>query len=131
MCTDIDGTLLDSRRELSMQTIEAIKRIKDDIPVVLASSRMPSAMRHLQQELNILQHPLICYNGGYVLRYDAGDDIDAIYSTKISLSVCADILRLTQGTSVHVSLYVDDAWYAPRIDRWWLRWWRGSGESGH
>jgi Cof subfamily protein (haloacid dehalogenase superfamily) len=121
MCTDIDGTLLDSRRELSMQTIEAIRRIKDYVPVILASSRMPSAMRHLQKELNILEHPLICYNGGYVLRYDSGNNIDPIYSTRIPLSVCADILRRTQGTSVHVSLYVEDAWYAPRIDQWTTR----------
>jgi Cof subfamily protein (haloacid dehalogenase superfamily) len=121
MCTDIDGTLLDSRRELSVYTIEAIKRIKDYIPVILASSRMPSAMRHLQDELDILNHPLICYNGGYVLRYDSSNNVDVIHSSKIPLSICDEILQIAHRTSVHVSLYVDDAWYAPQVDQWTTR----------
>jgi Cof subfamily protein (haloacid dehalogenase superfamily) len=121
MCTDIDGTLLDSQRQLSPQTIQTIKRIKECMPIILASSRMPSAMRHLQQELDIVSHPLICYNGGYVVRYDATDNADVISSVKIPLSVCAQLLEITDKTSVHVSLYVDDEWYAPRIDQWTTR----------
>ena len=43
ICTDIDGTLLNKDRELSGKTIAAISKIKDRMPVILASSRMPSA----------------------------------------------------------------------------------------
>ena len=121
LCTDIDGTLLDSRRELSSQTVSAIGNIRKSIPIILASSRMPSAMRHLQKELNILQHPLICYNGGYVLQYDAYEKANILYSTTIPLDVCADILALAKKTSLHISLYVNDEWYAPRVDEWTTR----------
>lgn len=119
-CTDIDGTLLDNRRELSPATISAIGAIKDLMPVILASSRMPSAMRHLQQELGILQHPLICYNGGYVLKYHA-DIPTVLYSAVIDVSIVAEILNITATTSVHVSLYHEDQWYAPRYDEWTRR----------
>ena len=62
--SDIDGTLLNVQRELSQHTISEIKRIKDNLPVVLISSRMPSAMTHIQDELGIRNQPIICYNGG-------------------------------------------------------------------
>lgn len=117
VCTDIDGTLLDSRRELSPRTIATIARLKDTMPVILASSRMPSAMRHLQQELGITTHPLICYNGGYVLRQD-GPQPQVLDSVVIPVVICRGILALTTGTSLHVSLYEQDNWYAPGYDQW-------------
>lgn len=122
ICTDIDGTLLDSRRELSPRTIEVIRKISESIPVVLASSRMPSAMRHLQQALGILQYPLICYNGGYVVRYDEDGTLSEILSsTHISLEICAAILEVGKSSSVHISLYKDDQWFAPCMDEWGIR----------
>jgi Cof subfamily protein (haloacid dehalogenase superfamily) len=117
VCTDIDGTLLDSRRELSPRTISTIARIKDIMPVILASSRMPAAMRHLQQELGITTHPLICYNGGYVLRQDSPQP-QVLDSVVIPVTVCRAILDLTTGTTLHVSLYEQDNWYAPGYDQW-------------
>ena len=117
VCSDIDGTLLDSRRELSLKTIEAIKAIRDTMPVILASSRMPAAMRHLQRELLIENHPLICYNGGYVVRYNQASP-QVIHSTEIPIDVCNDIINITKETSLHVSLYREDQWYAPQMDEW-------------
>ena len=121
ICTDIDGTLLDSRRELSHNTIEVIRKLSPLMPVVLASSRMPSAMRHLQNELGILEHPLICYNGGYVLRYDSAGEADVLYSAYIPLAICEKILTLAKTTSVHISLYQQDQWFAPQVDEWTTR----------
>ena len=118
LCTDIDGTLLDGRRELSAYTIAVFGKISKAIPIVLASSRMPAAMRHLQNELGILQHPLICYNGAYVLQYDAYKNPRILYSTTIALHVCSAILDHVQDTALHVSLYVQDEWYAPAADEW-------------
>jgi Cof subfamily protein (haloacid dehalogenase superfamily) len=121
LCTDIDGTLLDSSRQLSRATIAAIKKLDKKIPVILASSRMPSAMRHLQQELNIMHHPMICFNGGFVIYYDADDKIHVLDSVFIPANVCAGIIDLTENTSIHSSLYFEDNWYAPQHDQWTLR----------
>lgn len=123
VCTDIDGTLLDSRRELSARTIRAVKRLTDaGIPFIFASSRMPGAMRHLQAQLGILGLPMICFNGGYVI-IDKGDSSSTVIldSVTIPLSICSIIGKLTQGTSIHVSLYTEDQWYAPAIDHWTQR----------
>ncbi len=118
ICADIDGTLLDKRRELSARTISAVKEVAARMPVILASSRMPSAMRHLQAELGILSHPLVCYNGGYVIHYNKNNEPTVFESITIPVDVCEGIVELTRNTSVHVSLYHADTWYAPRVDQW-------------
>jgi Cof subfamily protein (haloacid dehalogenase superfamily) len=119
ICTDIDGTLLDSQRQLSPRTISAIKNLNKKIKVILASSRMPSAMRHLQQELGITDHPMICYNGGYVIHYERDSEMPAVFtSVTIPADICASIYALSANTDIHTSLYYEDEWYAPAFDQW-------------
>ena len=114
--TDVDGTLLNRDRQLSARTIRAIRSIADRVTVVLASSRMPSAMRHLQAELGITDHPLICYNGGYVL---ASGLTERVYDDHaIPLDVCRSIVAGASRAPVHISLYQADNWYALRADKW-------------
>jgi Cof subfamily protein (haloacid dehalogenase superfamily) len=83
---------------------------------------MPKAMRHLQSELGILTHPLICYNGGYVIHHATPMGAPhVIDSVEIPHGICASILELVSSTSIHVSLYFEDDWYAPQADSWTLR----------
>lgn len=118
LCTDIDGTLLDSRRELSAKTIDVLQKVSRHIPVILASSRMPGAMTHLQRQLNIEDHPLICYNGGFAVHYINGSTPTVIDSITIPAETSSAILSLARGTSIHVSLYQGSDWYAPAFDYW-------------
>jgi Cof subfamily protein (haloacid dehalogenase superfamily) len=119
VCTDIDGTLLDARRELSDFTIETFRQLPKNIEVVLASSRMPSAMLHLQEQLGRTGSPMICYNGGYVLHYNNPERrAQVMFSTYIPAEVCERIIGLTEGTSIHTSLYFEDEWFAPQWDSW-------------
>jgi Cof subfamily protein (haloacid dehalogenase superfamily) len=122
ICTDIDGTLLNAERELSPTTLAVLRRAKDLVPLILASSRMPAAMRHLQAQLGILHCPLVCYNGGYVIHFPDGSDLPVVlHSTFIPLDACKAIYALAQGTEVHVSLYHADEWYVPAHDQWAAR----------
>lgn len=122
LCTDIDGTLLDKKRELSEETIRIISKLQERMPIILASSRMPSAMYHLQRQLGILHHPLICYNGGYVIHHVEGAlNSSILHTVQIPVGLCASILDLVKQTSVHASLYVDDLWFAPQMDEWTIR----------
>ncbi|KZS38270.1 haloacid dehalogenase [Aquimarina aggregata] len=111
--SDIDGTLLNSERELSEFTISEINRIKDTIPVVLISSRMPSAMRHLQEELQIKDQPLICYNGGLVLINQK-----IVHSTFIPTKIIEELRDFNKDKKVHLSLYHNDDWFVPEMDFW-------------
>lgn len=112
ICTDIDGTLLNKERELSEVTINEVQRISP-IPFVLISSRMPKAMRHLQQQFKNTATPLIAYNGGLVLHNGT-----ILHSTVIDNAVLSEIISMCSKTAIHLSLYYADEWYVPSIDYW-------------
>lgn len=111
--SDIDGTLLNSERELSELTISEIKRIKNTIPIVLISSRMPDAMNHLQEELDIKNQPMICYNGGLILV-----DQKPVHSTFISPDIIEELDTFNKDQKFHISLYHNNDWFVPKMDFW-------------
>jgi len=112
ICSDIDGTLLNKDRELSKNTIEEVQRVSP-IPLVLISSRMPSALRHLQIEFGNENAPLIAYNGGLVLNNNT-----ILHSTFIKNAVLAEIINQCTNTTIHLSLFHADEWYVPSMDYW-------------
>lgn len=114
ICSDIDGTLLNSERDLSPRLKSIIKQFPKEFPVILASSRMPDAMRHLLRDLGKLTEPLIAYNGGFVLD-KSGNVLDSV---EIQLSLVAKILEMTRKTEIHVSLYHGENWYESKEDYW-------------
>ncbi|MDO6802729.1 HAD family hydrolase [Wenyingzhuangia sp. 1_MG-2023] len=112
--TDIDGTLLNSEREVSEMLKEQVARITDQkIPFILISSRMPGAMTHLQKDLNIEGLPIICYNGGLILV--DGKIVDDI---SIAPTILEDIAELNTAGKFHISLYNNNDWYVPDMDFW-------------
>ncbi|GLB48939.1 HAD family hydrolase [Neptunitalea lumnitzerae] len=114
--SDIDGTLLNADRDLSEATISEINAIKNNVPVILVSARMPKQMRHLQAKLAILEEPIIAYNGALVLVDDK-----PIHSVEVPLEVIKYIVDYNNNNpkgKFHVSLYNNDEWYAPEYDYW-------------
>ena len=121
VCSDIDGTLLNKERVLSPRTIQAIKGLHSDIEVVLASSRMPKAMRHLQQDLDILGSPLICYNGSYVIAQDADGREIELHNAPIPVAVARTAAEFGRAKGLHVGMYRADEWHVPANDYWTQR----------
>jgi Cof subfamily protein (haloacid dehalogenase superfamily) len=120
ICTDIDGTLLDKNRQISPRTLEAFAALPENFPIILASSRMPAAMAHLLEDLKRVDNPLVCYNGGYVVR-SLKNNYQQVHSSHISVDLCDKIMELAGQTEVHVSLYSGDDWYAPTKDKWTIK----------
>lgn len=117
ICTDIDGTLLNSNRDLSPRLKAIVRNIPDSIPLILASSRMPDAMRHLQEDLGRIAEPLICYNGGFVIDSE-GQVLDSV---EIPFSIVQSIYTLCQGEEIHLSLYRGENWFEEKEDFWSTR----------
>lgn len=111
ICSDIDGTLLNDKRVLSEKTKQILPALK--IPIILASSRMPSAMTHLQSELNTDRQAMICYNGAYII-----DDGEVLHNTTITTDIAAFVYS---KAGMHVSLYAKDRWYVAQKDAWTIR----------
>ncbi len=117
--TDIDSTLLNKERQMTPAVKEQIKRISNmNIPVVLVSSRMPKAMKHLQDEAGI-SAPLICCNGSLIVEnYDEKGNIKIILSETIPADVVKSVYRGAKEAGVHIGLYRNDEWYVEALDYW-------------
>lgn len=114
--TDIDGTLLDKNRDVSELTISEINRIKDAIPIVLVSARMPKQMYYIQDKLGVKDQPLICYNGALVI---AGNNI--IHNLEIPNNLIEAIIYYNENISeekFHISLFNNNEWYVETYDYW-------------
>jgi Cof subfamily protein (haloacid dehalogenase superfamily) len=117
ICSDIDGTLLNSERSLSLNLISIVSSISPEIPFFLASARMPAAMRHLLQDLNRPKEPLIAYNGALVLDAD-GKELESI---TITITLVQEIVHTALPEGLHLSLFHGENWYTPEEDHWATR----------
>lgn len=115
ICTDIDGTLLNAERWLSEETINAFA--KANVPTILASSRMPSAMYYIQEGLKIVGSPLIAYNGGLII----GADNRILQSHTFDLSILEMVIDHQVRSSYNLSIYSNDDWFTTDEDQWTLR----------
>ena len=58
---DIDGTLVDSNMQISVNTKRLLKRVeKRGIPIVLCSARSPSGVELVEQTVG-LSSPIVCF----------------------------------------------------------------------
>lgn len=117
ICTDIDGTLLNKQRQVDDYTTKVFKQIDKNIQVILASSRMPKAMWHIQKSLDIEHMPLICYNGALILTSGKTFNTEkVIASVSIPADVITGIIELANLHHVHISLYQNNTWLASALD---------------
>lgn len=110
---DIDGTLLDKNRALSSKTKIVLEKVSKRAHVILISSRMPAAMRHLQLECGISSNPMVAYNGGLVLH-----ERKIFHHSGINFETFKTVLNLNRDLGLHLSLFHQDEWYAPKEDFW-------------
>lgn len=114
VCLDIDGTLLNSRHQITPRTKEVIGRIANEgkIAVILVSARMPQGILFLQKELDIRQ-PVICYGGALILDGDR-----TLHQVVMPASQVKEIYGLVKSRRIHMSLYREHVWYVEEMDGW-------------
>lgn len=105
--TDLDGTLLSQKKDISSYSEELLKRLQKKVPVVLVSARMPKSMKYIQHQINGREQPLICYNGALIIHQNS-----IISSKTISPEIAGNIYRNALSQQVKLGLYHQDNWYA-------------------
>lgn len=122
VCSDVDGTLLNAKRELGTEIIRSVKLLNTrQIPFVMVSARMPKAMRPLQIMLGS-HHPIVCYNGAYIeseLKVD-GRGVE-LFSNPIEIEPFLGLLSYMKGNGIHFGTYYKDEWFANQEDYWTRR----------
>lgn len=106
LCSDLDGTLLSTKSNVSDFTISEIDRIQEAMRVILVSARMPQSMTYLQEKLGIQSEPIICYNGALVL-----DGAMEIFSQVIDFKTVEEVYKLAESLNIKLGLYFNREWY--------------------
>ena len=105
---DMDGTLLDPASRLTERTINALRAAEDaGAGVVLASGRMPCALRYFIETLNITA-PLIAYNGALIA--DPRTE-ETLGSFPIDAALGREIAGACEEMDLHIQAYEGDAFW--------------------
>lgn len=106
LCSDLDGTLLTTKSDVSDFTIRQISKLKAKVKIVLVSARMPQSMTYVQERLGIANEPIICYNGALVLEGNT-----EILSKTIAFEVMEAVYQLATTLHIQLGLYHRREWY--------------------
>ena len=108
IAADMDGTLLDPASRLTERTVRALRAAGEaGAGVVLASGRMPCALRYFVNTLNITA-PLIAYNGALIA--DPRTE-KALASFPISAALGREIAGACEDLGLHIQAYEGDAFW--------------------
>ncbi|WP_286845033.1 MULTISPECIES: Cof-type HAD-IIB family hydrolase [unclassified Proteiniphilum] len=102
---DVDGTLVNSKKELSEQTLTALLKVQHmGLRIVLASGRPAYGLRHLIEKLELKKW------GGYILSYNGGQIIDVgndkvIFEKRIDPSMIPYLEKKAQKNGFGIFTY--------------------------
>ncbi len=111
--SDLDGTLLDPKGDLSQENSQTIKKtIASGVDFTVASARSPEEMLFIIKELAI-NCPLIAYNGGLLFTYQ-NEKFVPIESHTVPLEEVAFIAEeiTKKEPTLDISWYSKEKWYA-------------------
>ena len=112
---DLDGTLLDSNKEISPNTVSVISEIrKRGVTVALSTARPPRTTLPYYDQLG-LKGPMINYNGAFVWM---PREHKTLMHKPIPCSVAKGIIRWARQRhpEIRVSAEVEDKWYTDFYD---------------
>lgn len=108
LALDIDGTLLNSKKEITPKVKEAIEELRDkDIPVLIASGRPAMGIRHVAKELSMDE------KGGYILSFNGGKIIEyktkeVVYSKTIPMELNEEVYNYAKNLDASLLTYEND-----------------------
>lgn len=103
---DLDGTLLNSRGEVSVENKNAIKKAKEQgTEVVLASGRVSDSVLSFAKDVGADKY-FICGNGSMV--YDIQNK-KIIYENYINKNKILKLIKLCDENSIYYSIYSEEA----------------------
>lgn len=110
--SDVDGTLLDSGKNLTPRARQAVARVLDaGIAFTIVSARPPRGMKMLMDGLK-LPHPAAAFNGGILF----APDLSILEEHIIPEDAAHHVLDILDSCGVEVWLYSRRDWYVTHPD---------------
>ena len=114
--TDLDGTLLNSQRQISDYTWEILSKwCQAGHRLVLCSGRATNSIKHVKESLH-LDFPgiyLVGYNGGQIYDYDKEE---TLYKITLTLEQTDHIITEAVKAGIHIQTYSDTHLITPKQD---------------
>lgn len=108
---DLDGTLLDERKQISDASLRAIERAREvGITTTICTGRTPSMLQVYSRNLDI-QAPLIAANGGVI--FDTRTD-KVLYKKTIAPDVASPLLSFCQQNKMDYAVLAAKSSFFPR-----------------
>jgi Cof subfamily protein (haloacid dehalogenase superfamily) len=91
ICIDVDGSLVDSNKELPKENIKAIQEAyKAGLKIAIASGRAPSSVKEILDDLGIEGYG-ICLNGAYII--DGSDEVSRYVFNDEQVDIIHEIVK--------------------------------------
>ena len=104
IATDLDGTLLNEKGEISIENARAIKKAMDHgIQFVVATGRSYHAAKNPIQARGITC-PIICLNGA--ITYDLNQEL--IRKVPMDMAICKEILSVCQQADMYIEFFTEN-----------------------
>ncbi|HHW09280.1 MAG TPA: HAD family phosphatase [Firmicutes bacterium] len=115
IATDIDGTLLDEKWQVTPRTKQVIEKVvASGRELVLCSGRPPRTIRRLWQELH-LSTPVIAYNGSLIYDYQKEKPLFYLALDKQLVAHIIELIRRMDDT-INLSIEAMDHWFIDRLN---------------
>ncbi len=112
---DLDGTLLGSNHELSLENCEALQQLAENgILVVLVSGRMHRSIKPISDQIG-LENPIISYNGGMVKHAITGD---VYHHTPVPPDHAMAIVDDCITQNLHLNFCLNDELFVVKRNEW-------------
>ncbi|MBN2712936.1 MAG: HAD family hydrolase [Planctomycetes bacterium] len=106
LALDLDGTLLNADGKLDGHVIHAIKDLRRNVQVFLASGRMLPSVEPIWRELG-LDTPIICYNGAKIAK--PGEE--PLFHSTLERNLANDVIEWAISSGIHINIYSGDKLY--------------------
>ena len=122
LAIDIDGTLIDSRKEISPFTRSEIHRVVREYRahVILITARSPQSTTIIEEQLGV-SASLATFGGSLVWSREADGGLVPVSEVPLGAEDVASILHVAASHDVHTGLYSRDDWYVSSLDYWGMR----------
>lgn len=112
---DLDGTLLNSKKQISTANLAALKEISDSGAIVaFASGRLGSSM--LQYSIEELDLPMLTLNGAAVY-LGKNRNCRLIYQASLSSEYADFLISYSQDRNFGLNYYIDDNLYTVKTEK--------------
>jgi len=110
---DLDGTLLNSKKQISDENKEAIKNAIDaGLHVLVCSGRIYAGARVFGEEIGS-NLPIITCNGARIMDMETNQEI---YSKTLPLDICEKVVDFCHDFGIYYHAYVGDTLFTEKLD---------------